>query len=94
MLRLCPRNSLASLALAAALWVLAACTSSDPPAPRPLSSAEAAALANLDRSLLTCTIDSSCPRGSHCALGACSYECSADTPCAPDLTCDPTGRCR
>jgi hypothetical protein len=55
---------------------------------------DAAALANLDRSLVTCHDDGDCPRGAYCALSACAYECARDTDCVHGRTCDARGRCR
>jgi hypothetical protein len=86
-------------ALAIAALAMSCASEGDGPAERPpppavLSPAEAAPLSNLERSLLTCTSDTSCPRGSHCALGACAYECATDADCVHGRSCDVKGRCR
>ena len=75
-----------------ALFMLSCAPSGDgpePPAPVP-----PAALSTLDQSLVTCRADGDCPRGAHCALGACAYECAHDADCVHGRTCDATGRCR
>jgi hypothetical protein len=78
-----------------------ACSSDDglpepstPPAAGTMSTSETAARDNLDRSLVSCRDDGDCPRGAHCALQACSYECASDADCVHGRSCDPKGRCR
>jgi hypothetical protein len=90
------KTRIAILLIALFAW---SCTSggdpAGPPAPAaPMSTSEAAALSNLDRSLVTCRDDGDCPRGAHCALAACAYECASDTDCVHGRSCDTKGRCR
>jgi hypothetical protein len=75
--------------LPAAAALCAGESDADPPCAR-----DAAALANLDRSLVTCRNDGDCPRGAHCALSACAYECTRDADCVHGRTCDVKGSCR
>lgn len=69
----------------AAVLLLAGCD--DGPAPPRRSRLE-----RLDRELVRCTSDDACPAGAGCELGACTYECAADTDCTGG-TCDDHGRC-
>ncbi len=40
-----------------------------------------------------CLLDEDCPCGAHCALGACSFDCTSAAECGGELLCDDFGRC-
>lgn len=72
---------------------LAACTG---PAPTPEDAGSRYAC-TVDPAALeqrtSCLADDSCPCGSHCDTGTCSYECRADGDCGESRRCDGFGRC-
>ncbi|MDQ3266963.1 MAG: hypothetical protein M3Y59_25475 [Myxococcota bacterium] len=40
-----------------------------------------------------CALDADCPRGDHCALGACTHQCISDRDCTNGEVCSNRGRC-
>jgi hypothetical protein len=40
-----------------------------------------------------CQLDADCPRGDHCALGVCTYDCQTDHDCSSGDVCDSRGYC-
>jgi hypothetical protein len=40
-----------------------------------------------------CAVDADCPRGDHCALGACVHRCISDRDCSGGEVCSNRGRC-